>query len=219
MTLRPEPDVSHADWLVRAEPDRQTLVSQGPPGFEAHATVRFADGESETYRPDDETMAIVVRIAAAHTRTPEDVFFGLWDGWGELTDAGRVYTTLRGNWLRDLWFRPTPPRVRPAFDDEVIDGPKVDLAEDRSYLLFRGAADDVGDWGARPWGTDVERTLPPASLTWPADRAWFIAADVDHDWLCLGGSQRLVDTVVTHPDLDAAPATYGVLPALEEEDR
>src|SRR5690606_557262 len=98
-------------------------------------------------------------------------------------------------------------------------GPKVDLAEDRSYLLFRGAADDVGDWGARPWGTDGERTLPPASLTWPADRAWFIAADVDPEWLCLGGSRRLVDTLVAHPDLTAAPATYGVLPALDPEDR
>lgn len=219
MTLRHEPDVTHADWFVRAEADWWPLATQGPPGFEAYATVRFDDGESDTYRPDDEMMAIVVGLAAHRTRTPEDVFFGLWDGWGDLTDASRVYTTLRGNWLRDLWFRPTPPRVRPAFDEDVIDGPKVDLRGDRAYLLFRGAASDVGRWNAKPWGTDVERTLPPASITWPADRAWFIAADVDPDWLCIGGSHQLIDDVLAHPDLDAEPATYGIVPALDPEDR
>lgn len=219
MTLRHEPDVRHADWFVRADQDWTVLATQGAPDFEAYATVRFADGESETYRPDDETMAIIVNVAGAHTRTPHDLFFGLWDGWGELDDAGRVYTTLRSNWLRDLWFRPTPPRVRPAFDDDVMAAPKVDLHGNRAYLLFRGAAADVGRWGARPWGTDLERTLPPASITWPADHAWFVAADVDDTGLTVGGSQRLVDEVLAHPDLDAAPVTYGVVPSLDPEDR
>ncbi|GAA2087609.1 hypothetical protein IDH50_16370 [Aeromicrobium tamlense] len=219
MTLRPEPDVSHADWFTGAAEGWPILAMQGPPGFEAYATVPYDDGESETYRSDDAIMAIVVEIAARHTRTPDDVFFGLWDGWGELTDAGRAYTTLRGNWLRDLWFRPTPPRIRPAFDDDVLDAPKVDLEGERSYLLFRGPASDVGDWGARPYGTDVERTLPSASLTWPADRAWFVAADVDPTWLCVGGSQRLIDEVLAHPDLSAEVATHGAVPALDPEDR
>ena len=218
MTLRPEPDVSQADWLVRADEDWRVLAAQGAPGFEAYARVRFDDGEGEAYRPDDETMALVMAVAAAHTRTPDDVFYGLWDGWGELTDAGRVYTSLRGSWLRDLWFRPTPPRVRPAFDDEVMDGPRVELGDERAYLLFRGPASDVGRWGARPWGADLERTLPPASITWPADRAWLIAADVDDTGLTVGGSQRLVDAVLAHPELDAESVTYGVLPTITAED-
>jgi len=218
MTLRHEPDVAHADWFVRAEADWWVLATQGPPGFEAYAMVRFDDGEAEPYRSDDEVMAIVVGLAAAHTRTPEDVLFGLWDGWGELDDAGRVYTTLRGSWLRDLWFRPTPPKVKPAFDRQVLDGPKVDLRGDRHYLLFRGPAADVGDWGATPWGPDLDRTLPPASITWPADRAWFIAADVDPDWLCIGGPRSLIDAVLAHPDLDTEPARHGVVPALAPED-
>ncbi|GAA3543550.1 hypothetical protein AFL01nite_29830 [Aeromicrobium flavum] len=219
MTLRHEPDVSHADWFVRAEADWWPLATQGPPGFEAYATVWFDDGESEHYRGDDLIMATVVNLAAQHTRTPDDVFFGLWDGWGELIDAGRVYATVRGNWLRDLWFRPTPPRVAAAFDEHVTEGPQVDLRGDRRYFLFRGAAADVGRWGAADFAPDVERTLPPASITWPADRAWFVAADVDPAWLCVGGSQRLIDAVLGHPDLDAEPATYGEIPALELEDR
>ncbi|MCD9155335.1 hypothetical protein [Aeromicrobium duanguangcaii] len=219
MTLRHEPDVSAADWFVRADADWQTLAGQGPPGFEAYATVRFDDGESEHYRSDDELMAIVVALAAQHTRTPEDVFFGLWDGWGELTDQGRVFSVVRSNWLRDLWFRPTPPRNRPAFRAEVTDGPRVDLRGKRAYLLFRGPARDVGDWGAADYAPDVERTLPPASITWPADHAWFIAADVDDDGLCVGGSQRLVDAVLSHPDLAAEPAAYGDVPDSDNEDR
>ena len=219
MTLRHEPDVSHADWFVRAESDWAVLAGQGPPGFEAYATVRFADGESEVYLSDDVVMALVVQLAAQHTRTPDDVFFGLWDGWGELSDQGRVYSVVRSNWLRDLWFRPTPPRNRPAFREEVTDAPKVDLRGKRSYLLFRGPASEVGRWGAADYAPDVERTLPPASITWPADHAWFIAADVDDEWLCIGGSQRLIDAVLAHPDLNAEPATHGDAPADDREAR
>ena len=219
MTLRHEPDVSQADWFARAEADWTVLATQGPSGFDAYATVRYDDGEADPYRGDDQIMAMVVALAAEHTRSPGDVFFGLWDGWADLTDAGRVYTTLRSDWLRDLWFRPTPPRVRPAFADEILNGPTVDLDAHRSYLLFRGAATDVGDWGARPWDSDLERALPPASLTWPADRAWFVAADVEPEWLTIGGSQRLVEAVLAHPELDAAPITHGDLPLTPSEDR
>ncbi|WP_223111075.1 MULTISPECIES: hypothetical protein [Aeromicrobium] len=217
MTLRHDPDVASADWFVRSEADWRTLATQGPAGFEAYATVRYDDGESEQYRSDTALMALVVELAAGYTRTPDDVFFGLWDGWGELTDQGRAYSVVRSNWLRDLWFRPTPPRNRPAFSEEVTEGPRVDLHGERSYLLFRGPAADVGQWGAQPYATDVERPLPPASLTWPADHAWFIAADVDTSWLCVGGTQQLIDAVLARPDLDAAPATHGAAPA--DDDR
>lgn len=219
MTLRHEPDVSHAAWFVGADADWRTLATQGPPGFEAYATVRYDTGEAEHYRSDDLVMAAVVNLAAQHTRTPDDVFFGLWDGWGELTDPGRVYSVVRANWLRDLWFQPTPPRNTPAFDDDVAAGPRVDLHDDRAYLLFRGPAASVGQWGARPFAPDLDRTLPPASITWPADRAWFIASDVDPEWLCVGGSHAMIAAVLAHPDLDAEPATYGDQPPQTLEDR
>lgn len=211
MTLRHEPDVSRADWFVHADAPWQVLATQGPPGFQAYAAIRFDVGESETCRSDDAIMALVVEVAAGHTRTPDDVIFGLWDGWGELTDAGRVYHSIRATWLRDLWFRPSPPRIRPAFDAAILDGPVVDLAGARSYLLFRGPARDVGDWGARPYETDLARTLPPASITWPSDRAWFIAADVDEDRLCVGGTAALVDALIAHPGLDAEPIAHGAV--------
>lgn len=219
MSLRHEPDTQVADWFVDLDADWWTLATQGPAGFEAYATVWFDHGESENYRSDDTIMATVVGIAAQHTRTPEDLIFGLWDGWGELTDGARQYSLVRANWMRDLWFKPTPPRIPPAFPDDVLDGPKADLQANREYLLFRGPAAEVGQWAALPFDRDVERTLPPASLTWPADRAWFISADVDASWLCVGGSEALISALLGDARLDAEPATYGQIPALEFGDR
>lgn len=219
MILRYEPDVSVADWFATNRADDSTVATQGPAGFEAYATVWFDHDETPTYRSDDEIMALVVAIAADHTRTPDDLVFGLWDGWGELTDGARQYSLVRANWLRDLWFKPSPPRIAPAFDDDIADGPKASLSQDRDYLLFRGPAAAVGQWGARPFDGEVERTLPPASLTWPVDRSWFIAADMDVSWLCVGGNQDLISTLLAHPDLDTETAVHGHLPTprLEEQ--
>ena len=62
------------------------------------------------------------------------------------------------------------------------------------------------------------RRRRPASITWPADRAWLVAADVDDAGLTVGGSQRLVDAILAHPELDAESVTYGVLPTITSED-
>jgi hypothetical protein len=35
----------------------------------------------------------------------------------------------------------------------------------------------------------------------------------------VGGSQRLIDALLAHPDLDAEPAAYGDVPAHDLEDR
>lgn len=221
MTLRHEPDVSLADWFAIADADADwwTTVTQGPAGLDAYATVWFEYEESNPYRSDDEIMALVINIAANYTRTPDDVFFGLWDGWGELYDGARQYSSVRNNWLRDLWVNPIAPRTGPAFDDEIINGPKVNVQDHREYLLFRGASADVGNWGAHRLDVDIERALAPASITWPADRAWFVTADVDPSWLCVAGSSALIEELLDSPALDAEPAVHGQIPPLEFEDR
>lgn len=218
MTLRAETDISHADWFADTGVDWHIAATQGPAGFEAYLTIRFDSPVSATYRSDDDLMAAVVTVASKHTQTPEDVFFGLWDGWGELADGARQYSMARANWMRDLWVNPSPPRVLPAFDDAVLEGPKVDLQDARHYLLFRGPASDVGQWGANPIDVNVPRALPPASITWPADQAWFIAADVDAEWLCVGGSADLAEALSAEFGSNTEPANYGSIPDLESID-
>ena len=209
MTLRPEPDTSHADWFVDATSDWQQTATFGPAGFDAYVTIRFDLPESDSYRSDDSLMGQVVAVAAEHTHTPTDVFFGLWDGWGDLDDGARQYSTARVNWIRDLWVNPSPPRILPAFDDEVLSGPKINLYDARHYLLFRGPASNVGQWGANPIDVNTPRALAPASMTWPRDRTWFIAADVDQEWMCVGGSTALAEALLATFGTNAEPATFG----------
>ena len=45
--------------------------------------------------------------------------------------------------------------------------------------------------------------VEPPTLIWPADQAWFVAADPDLDSTYLGGSAALVDAVIAHADLEA----------------
>lgn len=212
MTLRHEPDVSVADWVVRADAPWTDVSGHGPPGFEAYATVHFGDEDDDPYLSDPDVVALVTRLAAAHTTTPERAWFALWDGWGDL-ESGRIFAAMDPHRSFGRVFSAPPPRrTPPAFDAAVLRGPRADLQGYRAYLLFTGAVAEVGEWGARPLAPDWPRDLPQASFTWPADHAWCIASDVDPDWFGVGGSQALVDAVLAHPDLDAEPATYGSPP-------
>lgn len=221
MPLRHEPDVSVADWIVRdAIVDDATgwsRVVQGPDGFEAYATIRFDGEEATPYRPDPELVALVTRLAGDHTTTPDRCWFALWEGWGEIHGTGRVYAQMDPHRLFGRMFRPPPQlQVAPALDDRVLDAPRAELGDWRSYLLFTGPVDAVGDWGARPPRPGWPADLPQASHTWPADHAWCITSDVDPDWFTVGGSQALVDAVLAHPHLRAEPATYGSPPPLPD---
>ncbi len=213
--LTHEPDTSVADWFVGADAPAQVLALQGPPGYDAYATVHFdgagdtADGEG--YRSDPALVALVTRLCANHTATPDDVLYGLWEGWGEIDggDARLLGVDVRYRVLPRL-FRPHPgPATPAAFEPRVVDAPRVDLGGIRSYLLFRGPVASVGEWGARPLAPGWPRTLPQASLTWPSDRAWFIASDVDPSWFTVAGSRELIDSLLGRTDLVVSVARYG----------
>lgn len=48
-------------------------------------------------------------------------------------------------------------------------------------------------------------TAHPPTLIWPADRAWFVAGDVDLDSTYVGGSHDLIAAILAEPDLEAWP--------------
>jgi hypothetical protein len=68
----------------------------------------------------------------------------------------------------------------------------------RDYHLFAGSLQDSSAWD----GGD------PPHLMWPADHAWFVAKDVDTDWIGVGGTQTLIDEILGAPGVDAAPSAY-----------
>lgn len=92
MALSPCTDLSPADWIARSGWPWDRLVGFGPAGFEAHARLRFLpdpayDGQSENdaepgERRDTDQLLTLFDALAAHTDTPHDCYFCLWEGWG-----------------------------------------------------------------------------------------------------------------------------------------
>ena len=212
LIVRHEPDVSVADWFINAGAPWNHLAVQGPPGFDAYASVWFDEGEAEPPRDDNEIYRLVVDVAAKHTSTPDEATFGLWEGDGAINGGLMVTVHESGE--------PSVAEELPnAFDASIMTGPKADLDGFRAYILFVGALADFGNWPVQP-GPDgyLPEPFPPA-IAWPADRAWFIADDTDPCALTVGGSQALIDDVLAHPNLHARQATYGQMPSDDCADR
>lgn len=96
MTLTRCSDLSPAAWLVDDERPWQRLVSFGPSCFPAHARLRFlpdpvhpGQSENEAQPPSEagseiDQLRSLLGQLALHTRTPDECFFCVWDGWGDL---------------------------------------------------------------------------------------------------------------------------------------
>ena len=111
----------------------------------------------------------LVDVLTRYTTTPDDCFFGLWDGFGDIhgSPAVRLLRVGRGK----------PAGVPPAFPPEVLAGPRVEIPG-RSYLLFRGPLLDAGQWGAADLAPGQPRSINSPNLMWLFDRTWFVLAPV-----------------------------------------
>ena len=94
--------------------------------------------------------------------------------------------------------------VWPATDSEWSPSPTLRL-DQRTFLVRQGPLDLALAVGrGRPNGGI---SIEPPSIFWPTDRAWLVASDPDLDSTYLGGSNALIESVLTHPDLEAWRAT------------
>jgi hypothetical protein len=214
VTLTPCFDLSAAEWIMAGDCPWQQLVGFGPPGYPAHARLRFLpDPEYEGQREHDvdidedapsetEQLRIVVETLSRHTRTPADCYFCLWDGWNADIHGGdgiRIVDEHTGTVLKG-------PTIAPAFPPSVLHGPKV-VVPNRAYFLFRGPVSDVGDWGAAEmWFGEPRLHMPGPAFVWPADHAWCIANDVDPHWAGIGADGAAMDQLLADPRLDLVAA-------------
>jgi hypothetical protein len=67
-------------------------------------------------------------------------------------------------------------------------------------------------------GPNSAISIEPPSIFWPADRAWLVASDPDLDSTYVGGSNALIEAVLTHPDLEAWRATADDLVAIGSDE-
>lgn len=218
MALTPCSDLSPADWITFSELPWQRLVDFGPAGFAAYGRLRFLpdpvyEGQSENdvdpvqqddpdQQDDRDRLRRAFGLLAAHTRTPEECYFCLWDGYGGIYGGDAVSVVLA-----DVHGRPrSGPTVAPAFSREVLEGPRV-AVPGRSYFLFRGPLSEAFDWGAAPmWPGQPRRDMPNPALTWPADHAWCVASDVDPHWAGIGADTPALDQLIADPHLDVIAA-------------
>ena len=214
MALIPCSDLSAAEWIIAGDRPWQQVVCFGPAGFPAYARLRFlpdpaypGQSENDVHR-DGDAPSDTVRLRAAletltrHTRTPEDCYFCLWDGWTSTIEAdpGTPVPDRHPGTAR-------PGRQSPPASGVPVPGePKVVLPH-RAYLLFHGAVSDIPDPGAGwMWpGQPGSHTADPA-FVWPADHAWCLARDVDPHWAGIGASIPAINHLLADSRLDVVPA-------------
>lgn len=218
MSLRPTSDVSAGDWLAGSADTRL-----GPPELEAYVRVLHpwadtGDGENqdriEGHLPEDELTALAV-VLARHTRTPDECFHALWDGYGDLVggEAAEFLSFAAGPaaWPGRIFTKPKPPPPPPAaFAPEVMAGPRLSVAG-REHILFTGPVSDAGKWGATSFGHGIPRDINSPNLMWPADHAWCVTTNIETSWTGVGGSFPLVDELLADPRLEVVRARYDEL--------
>ena len=75
------------------------------------------------------------------------------------------------------------------------DAPRVEMYAHWSYVLVEAGPDQAAEW--RP--EEIHESLP--DVMFPADRSWLVTTLWDDDWMCIGGSRRLIDAVLSHSAL------------------
>jgi hypothetical protein len=146
-------------------------------------------------------FAALCDVLAAHTHSPADCLFGIWEGWGWVHGGGVGFTLVAGAKRHD-GVVPTTALIPPAFTEQERDQARLTLP-DREYILLAGplsAATQIGD----PHGPRGFEFHSP-NLVWPADRAWFVASEIDFDSTLVGGTSDLARAILDDPTLDAWP--------------
>ncbi len=75
---------------------------------------------------------------------------------------------------------------------------QVRFYADWPYVLIQAGPDQARVWR----GDDCWKGVLP-DLMFPADHSWLFSTLWDDDWTCIGGSRRLVEAFLAHPDLRA----------------
>lgn len=145
----------------------------------------------------DGQIRALAAVLAAHTTTPDQCWFCLWEGQGYLNPGGiGPLVAIAATGPRPLrWIRPRAARRRVRrHRSPRVSGKRVTPNSARAYLLFSGSVSDAAGWEDGP------------NLWWPEDRAWCVASEIDHNYSYVGGSAELISELLTHSALEAVPA-------------
>jgi hypothetical protein len=215
--LTPCEDLTPAEWIAHSDVPWQQLVAFGPAGFESYGRLRFLPDPVHPGQPEPELgpdapteheqLQAALDVLSRHTRTPDECYFCLWEGWGFETPPVIGYAGTGGPRSETA-----VPGIAPAFPPSVLNGPKVNVPH-RKYYLFSGSLSQFGDWdAAEMWAGQARLDMPDPAFIWPADHSWCIANDVDPHYAGIGASGAAIEQLIGHHDLDVVPADPRVEP-------
>lgn len=214
MTLRPHPDLTAADWILRDEASPRLRARLGPAGFESYVRVLHEDvgGSRDEGHLSDPLLEALCGHLAEHTTTPDECFFALWEGYGQIHGGDPVGFLSRFSgppvWPGRIFTKAKPPPPEPpAFPAAVMDGPLLHVG-DLDHFLFTGPVSRAGRWGAAPYRSGAPRDINSPNLMWPADHAWFVTTAIDQHWTAVGGSERLVQDLLRDTRLEVVRQRY-----------
>lgn len=212
-------NVSAASWIIpRLHEFNQDTGSVVPGGFEAYCRVFHPAGPSYP----DGSFCSWVEIAERNGRiahpnmqfhminrskgspAPDALHEGSGPSEGTLPpkERQRLLELLRPETGTpdDCWFC-----IWEGYGNIDVRGPLVRLPN-RNYGLYGGPIDLATAPLDVPWDDQSP------NVWWPEDRAWIVATEIGYAWTYVGGSQRLIDKVVSDDLLEAMPVRLEDLP-------
>jgi hypothetical protein len=172
-----------------------------PDLFEAYARIDHpeGDGRRDGCLPRGFVEPLIEHLRPA-TATPDQCFFGVWEGYGVGTTFIRFE---RGTswWQRMKARRELAKASRPP--EWKTSAPTLELPA-RNYHVFTGPIEGASfDLSASPH----DWVWQSANLWWPTDHAWCVATEIDFSWTYVGASRQCVDAILSDSRLGASETT------------
>lgn len=149
--------------------------------------------------PPSEILTPLVSTLRSFTMTPEQCFFAIWDGWGQLHTNS--FSSFRPEGQGRATATPVEAFVA-AREEAVRSYPRFEFEPEtgRPYLLGTGPLEVVLEIAD---DSLFGRPGVPVSMWWPSDHAWFVASEIDFDSTLAGGSTELCAALLANGDLEA----------------
>lgn len=188
--------IAHAEMQLHAI--ATPLGEQVPAEWNAAEAVASAVGHPRVGELPIELFKIVADALGEFTTTPSELCFGFWNGYGGFTgqNFSRPYKEFMG--MR-YWGRMRANGTSVPL--EVVNGPLIH-APSREYLLATGIAEDVSELLA------THRPSQTPNMWWPADRAWFVATEIDFAWTYIGGGSAAIEAIEATPGIEALRTAF-----------
>ncbi len=187
---RPVVAASEGDWLLPYLSSFGTVGGVVGSQWPRYAVLpptadQASDGEL------DPTLAATLReVLGRHTDDPGDCVAALWEGWGLVTGGMAMSWQGPGRWDAPV------VRMGPTLPVDVVNAPRFSPPH-RGHLLFGATFEELGP--APVATTDNWAGSHGPSLFWPRSRQWCSGVEIDVVVTIVGGSDALVDDLLTLP--------------------